>query len=687
MFSCCGVQDGRAKAYTTDGLDSGFIMKDQFPEQHGQCRQGYLLMKISWAKWQRRYFYLRNGYMVYKEGEDAKHNVLGAFVLADVWQVAVHPDRTTDISLIMIAREDGYEPRADLRAETKQEALQWMHAIQERVRWTNLNPELATHGVLGAAGAPSLTASDINGARAPVAVVATAGSQGDIAHGMNEGKEEKQQVGGKGGPEILEAASSRADATVDRMETCEENMNATGELHAMVDKLPLHLLWGEPSDVPGPVQELLTAASIGVEFVTGLAAEFVPGARAVMMLCGGILSTCNAVAHVSAEARDAKQWLVEMTKLVVRSSASFATFPSKDVVECLNKLKDLIKEIEGRYKATRIVLATRDRQALAAVKERVEKTIANSGLQLTLELSDRMDSLDSKVDSQLELVRGWMYKLEEGRTQQLRTLEKVLRPLMFGGFVDAGASAVLSGTRQWAFEDFESFMKSDDDVHRVRVLAAGAGVGKTGIMCKLVHDFRDNVAAYFFCRHDDSQKRDPKRLLCTIAAQLTVAPGFEEYLATLQTMDLTSGAMEEMNLTALFDKLIKEPLCAMEKPKDGLTKAILIDALDECEHNGTNSIVDVLRRSFPGLPSWVRVFVTTRPEVPIMDRLRTLHPTLLEADDERNMGDVLTYFRYILKGKAVGGETAEEEAAPECEREAVSTCWPSGNAAEAPAPG
>ena len=45
---------------------------------------------------------------------------------------------------------------------------------------------------------------------------------------------------------------------------------------------------------------------------------------------------------------------------------------------------------------------------------------------------------------------------------------------------------------------------------RVLVLSGGAGIGKTGIMSKLVRTRTNSVIAHHFCRHDDSRKRNPK---------------------------------------------------------------------------------------------------------------------------------------------------------------------------------
>ena len=48
--------------------------------------------------------------------------------------------------------------------------------------------------------------------------------------------------------------------------------------------------------------------------------------------------------------------------------------------------------------------------------------------------------------------------------------------------------------------------------------------------------------------------------------------------------------------------------------------------------------------------------VTTRPEVPIMNELKSLKPTLLEPLEEKNISDLQLYFEHVLKNKFENNE-------------------------------
>ena len=100
------------------------------------------------------------------------------------------------------------------------------------------------------------------------------------------------------------------------------------------------------------------------------------------------------------------------------------------------------------------------------------------------------------------------------------SLKTILDPLDFNLEIDGSVERFHNGTREWAFDDFDNWVENKLN-SRIFVLSGGAGMGKTGIMSKLVRTRNNkNVIAHHFCRHDDSRKRDPKHVLCSIAYQL-----------------------------------------------------------------------------------------------------------------------------------------------------------------------
>ena len=238
------------------------------------------------------------------------------------------------------------------------------------------------------------------------------------------------------------------------------------------------------------------------------------------------------------------------------------------------------------------------------------------------------------------------------------SLKTILDPLNFNLEIDGAVVRFHNGTRKWAFDDFDNWVEIKLN-SRVFLLSGGAGMGKTGIMSMLVRTRMGIVIAHHFCRHDDSRKRDPKHVLCSIAYQL--AEKIPEYRKKLEELGLTNASLGELNVTGLFDKILRAPLADIKRPDEFTSKRqiILIDALDECDHNGKNDLLDCIRDHFLELPDWIGFFLTTRPEVNIMKKLGKFHPEELIADSEKNMKDIQLYIGDALKECIVPEELEE----------------------------
>lgn len=211
------------------------------------------------------------------------------------------------------------------------------------------------------------------------------------------------------------------------------------------------------------------------------------------------------------------------------------------------------------------------------------------------------------------------------------------------------------GTRQWTIDSFDEWVTSNDGgKHRVFVLTAQAGVGKTGIVCNLVHQRKHLTLAHHFCRHDDSRRRDPKQMLLSLAYQ--IACHLPEYGLQLEEIIASqeinrSNLLNDFNIISLFDTFLTAPLGRVPRPNVTHTQphVIFIDALDECDEEGKNEMLLCIQRHFHKLPVWVRIYVTTRPETPIMDKLKKFSPRHIEPDESNNRADLKLFFQDLLE--------------------------------------
>ncbi|KAG8703953.1 hypothetical protein FRC09_003852 [Ceratobasidium sp. 395] len=171
---------------------------------------------------------------------------------------------------------------------------------------------------------------------------------------------------------------------------------------------------------------------------------------------------------------------------------------------------------------------------------------------------------------------------------------------------------VLQQLRIWA-EDSES--------QRIYWLNGMAGTGKTTIAYSLCERLQDDgkLAASFFCSRQLPTCRDVDRILPSIAFQLSlfslpfrhaVSSALQKYLdAHNQPVDLQ------------FESLVAAPL---REVRDTLPAdlVIVVDALDECEDaRGVSKMLFALLQNSLDLP--MKVFVTSRPEQRILDRMES----------------------------------------------------------------
>jgi WD40 repeat protein len=207
--------------------------------------------------------------------------------------------------------------------------------------------------------------------------------------------------------------------------------------------------------------------------------------------------------------------------------------------------------------------------------------------------------------------------------------------------------------REWVMTEVEQWLASSA---RVLWVTGEAGVGKSALAAWLCNR-RPEIAAYHYCRFGNSERVDPRRILFSLAYQLsTQLPIYQDRLNASQ-IDMT---VAEINLPAVFDRLfanlLNDPVPITDKPQ-----VILIDALDEATRNGKNELAELIRSEFNRLPTWLRFIVTTRPhEQEINFSLQALAPWKLEAQSPENVEDIRAYLRRELRSSTGDGTPSEK---------------------------
>ena len=218
-------------------------------------------------------------------------------------------------------------------------------------------------------------------------------------------------------------------------------------------------------------------------------------------------------------------------------------------------------------------------------------------------------------------------------------LQRLLRPLDFGRQMERHIASFTG--RLWLLADVDAWLASPTG-SRVLWLRGGPGIGKSAIATHLCHR-RGEVIAHHFCVHGDCDKASPTRAILSIAFQM--ATHLPEYYRRLQALSLEEEVAK--NPATLFDRLVLQPLARDFPAPDG-PRLVIIDALDEATRVDSgnrmqNAIAQLVHKQWQDVPSWLRLFITSRPEAELLAELSHLDPLILDARRPENLDDIRAF--------------------------------------------
>jgi len=318
--------------------------------------------------------------------------------------------------------------------------------------------------------------------------------------------------------------------------------------------------------------------------------------------------------------------------------------------------------------------------------------------------NDEGDAFDAYYEKKLTEVISVIEGDATMYQEQIAYLAKVLRPVSFEGrFVQ-----YLEGFtgREWLFSKYDEWYR-DRPESRLFWLSAGPGFGKSALAVNLAARHPDRVIALWMCENGNRISSDPRRALTTMAYQL--AQHFPDYRSKLLEMlaretgsdaeslldwegagreekedsgggtsepqkgvsqppsgdsdeddeeeadqekscgtDRVASLLATKNMKELFALLFTESMFGMIPGRH--RHVILIDALDEVTgSDGGNPIAALINDHLHGLPSWLSVAVTSRPDPSVMDLLGKFRPIEIKPSDENNLEDLAAYCRAAME--------------------------------------
>lgn len=198
--------------------------------------------------------------------------------------------------------------------------------------------------------------------------------------------------------------------------------------------------------------------------------------------------------------------------------------------------------------------------------------------------------------------------------------------------------------REWVNEKLEDWLTNRRS-SQVFCLIGDPGIGKTAIACHWCHT-RSDIVAFHYCIHGHKEKTDPKRILLSLAGQMASRlPEYEQRLSAMNPGELREAANGDAR--AVFDVFLLKPLNRNMSAPDG-DRLVVIDALDEAGRDLRNEVAGLIGEVWSGLPRWLRLVATSRPEFDVYGYLEHLQPFILNAGNPKNLQDVRTFLHRKL---------------------------------------
>ncbi|PVF91751.1 hypothetical protein CPB86DRAFT_830421 [Serendipita vermifera] len=280
----------------------------------------------------------------------------------------------------------------------------------------------------------------------------------------------------------------------------------------------------------------------------------------------------------------------------------------------------------------------------------------------THEAVNKIEVVVNRTEGTMNRTEGAVNRTEEGVNHLLYTnYIKDLDVLKDSGW-DVH-QACLPGTRIQVLNDIEAWA-NDPSSSQILWLTDVAGAGKSTIARHLAEQWKKSgqLGGFFFFNKNIADATNIRLFSSTIAAQLA---HHSKHQAQLQS-SIVDG-IKEIGPTASFqDSLLKLVI----EPSKGLELILIIDALDECNESGRNTLLNCILSSIFQSPH-LKIFITSRPEIDIDQQLhkyRSKTNSLHHVDLDSNKADIETFVTHQMKGLISAGRLDSKDVDLLCKR-------------------
>ncbi|KAM0412045.1 hypothetical protein ACHAPD_008700 [Fusarium lateritium] len=293
-----------------------------------------------------------------------------------------------------------------------------------------------------------------------------------------------------------------------------------------------------------------------------------------------------------------------------------ALFNSSEPVGILNELKAQYQQALDCGQDCGRILAYNSSHKYLGLLDEVKLSIAH--------LEDRVLKSLVRIDEQ----------------DHLRALEKI-STILFRSHHEEVKRKRTGGTCEWILKK-EKFLEWEGNGTALMVLYGNPGAGKTFLVSKVV-DYccqnarLDEAVAYFYCKRDEPNRRNPQDILRSILRQLSTPVREVENGKIHQALKGLPDRLETNGMT--FDiptcQNLIETLIG-----DYSRTTIILDALDECDRDSRVELMKAVSGLLKG-SSKIRVFISSRTDDDIRRNFQDKPIIEIQATD--NEADISSF--------------------------------------------
>ncbi|KAL6696242.1 hypothetical protein J3F84DRAFT_408111 [Trichoderma pleuroticola] len=216
-------------------------------------------------------------------------------------------------------------------------------------------------------------------------------------------------------------------------------------------------------------------------------------------------------------------------------------------------------------------------------------------------------------------------------------------------------SMCLPHTREQMLRDIRTWIDGNSE-KGIYWLKGMAGTGKTTISLSIAHEYhqKKRLGASFFFSRGGGDLASAKKFAATVAVQLA------EQSLELRRLILNAATLNprigHLNLYNQWEKLVLEPLGLLASSSVQQPLLIVVDALDECDdEKDVGMLIGCFASTITTIKEIpIRIFVTSRPELPIHLTLSRVSINLRENFTLHSIeqaivdGDLRIYYQHHL---------------------------------------